>query len=671
MKNKNFFLFLFFLTILACSKDDANRKTNSDRLVFDEIHYANLNQEKKENYLDSIMKLLAVRVNDSKTRNEYIAVAAEYYYLSLTKKSYKASHQALELAIASKDTSLIAKSYYYIGDTFENTNRDSSYFYYLKAEKLYEKIKEFEWLGRMKFNKAYVLFYDGNYLECEIEVSKALFYLKNSDKHKLLYSCYTLMGNCLEKLEDYDEALHYHNLALKMLDVLKENQEDKDVINNYNLASVINICNLYDIKGDYEKAIELLEPLLTPEIKQNWPSEYALIQSNLANSKMRKGDFSNVKELLNESHEIVTNLNDKTGLLYVKIHLGEFFLLQKDTVKAYNHLKDAYAISKELGNHHEILKSLSLLSEISDNKIYYKNLYIAVNDSIIKKQRKTRDKYARIEYETSSLEDQNQALVKKNSRIITVSGIVVFMLFILLGTRYIHSKNKELYYIKHQKLADDELADLLNKQQERILLAKEQEKSAIAKELHDNIMNKLYSVRMNLGFFNNKNSDDDVVKRKNYIYNLQEIEAEIRELSHNLNRNTLLDSNDFTDLIKTLVEDCNALGLTRFSFNCTDESSWNLITNVNKINIYRILQETLFNVYKHAEANICEVTLTTSDSNLLLLQVKDDGIGFSKNKKSDGIGLQNINDRVSLIKGTLKLDSKPGLGTTLRVFFAK
>jgi hypothetical protein len=158
LKNKNFFLFLFFLTILACSKDDVNRKTNSDRLVFDEIHYANLNQEKKENYLDSIMKLLAVRVNDSKTRNEYIAIAAEYYYLSLTKKSYKASHQALELAIASKDTSLIAKSYYYIGDTFENTNRDSSYFYYLKAEKLYEKIKEFEWFGRMKFNKAYVLF---------------------------------------------------------------------------------------------------------------------------------------------------------------------------------------------------------------------------------------------------------------------------------------------------------------------------------------------------------------------------------------------------------------------------------------------------------------------------------------------------------------------------------
>jgi signal transduction histidine kinase len=671
LKSKILIFISAFFLILSCKKSDPHRKNNSDQVVFDNNYYQNLSNDKKENYLDSVMHYLSIRVNNSKTRNEYLTVAAEYYYLSLNKKSYKSSYKALNLAVASKDTSIIAKSYYYIGDSFENTNRDSSYFYYLKAEKLYEKIKEYEWFGRMKFNKAYLLFYDGNYLECEIEVSKALFYLKNTDKHKLLYSCYNLMGNCLEKLEDYDEALYYHNLAFKVLDVLKENGEDKDVINNYNLASVINICNLYDTKGEYDKSIALLEPLLTSEIKQNWPNEYALIQSNLAYSKMKKGDLTNVKELLNESLEIVNKLNDKTGIVYIKIHLGEFYLLKNDTSTANEYLKDAYESSKSIGNHHELLKSLSILSEISDKRLYYKNLYINVNDSIIKQQRKTRDKYARIEFETSSLEQQNDALVKKNYRNLMISGIIVFALFLLLVTRYIHSKNKELYYIKHQKLADDELADLLNEQQERILLAKEQEKSAIAKELHDGIMNKLYSVRMNLGFFNDKNTDDDVEKRKKYIYNLQEIETEIRSLSHDLNRNTLLDSNDFTDLIKTLVDDCNALGMTRFKFNCTDIESWNSITNVNKINIYRIIQESLFNVHKHAEANLCEVTLAIDGSDKLLLIIKDDGKGFVSNKKSNGIGLQNIHERVSLMKGKIIVNSLPDLGTTLKIFITR
>lgn len=668
MKIKSFIFFSVLLVLAGCRKNNSYRESDSNQFFFDEVHYANINYGEKENYLDSITKLLSLKANNSKTRNEYITVAAEYYYLSLNEKSYKASYKSLNLAIAAKDTSLIAKSYYYIGDSFENTNRDSSYFYYLKAEKLYEKLKDFEWVGRMKFNKAHVLFYNGNYLECEIEVSKALFYLRNTNKYKLLYSCYTLMGNCLEKLEDYDESLRYHNLALKILDVLKGNNEDKDVVNNYNIASVINICNLYDIKGDYEKSIELLQPLLTSEVKRNWPKEYALIKSNLAYSKMKKRDFTNVEDLLTESLKISDSLDDKTGMIYTKIYLGEFFLLKQDTSTAYKYLQEAYKISREFGNHHELLKSLSILSGISKKNLYYKDLYIAVNDSIIKQQRKTRDKYARIEYETYALEDQNEALVKKNSRILTISGIVVVGLFLLLIIRYVHSKNKELYYLKHQKLADDEITDLLNKQQERIMLAKEQEKSVIAKELHDNIMNRLYSVRMNLGFFNNKNSEDVVEKRKSYIFNLQEIENEIRTLSHDLKRNTLLDSNDFTDLIKTLVEDCNALGLTRFSFNCTDKDTWNSITNVNKINIYRILQEALFNVHKHAEANLCEVILTTGESNLFLIQVKDDGKGFRIKKKSKGIGLSNINERVALIKGTLKIESSPDLGTTLYLF---
>lgn len=253
--------------------------------------------------------------------------------MSLFKPSYSHSNIALKLSEQAKDSISLAKAYYYLGDSYENSKKDSAYYYYLKAEKIYDRNKNKEQIGRMKFNKAYVLFYSGNYIESEIEVSKALAYLKNTTNHRLLYSCYTLLGSCLEKTDDYDEALRYYNLAIKELKILKKENKDTDLVDNYNVASVINICNLYDNQGQFEKSIQLLEPLLTKEIRQKWPYNYSLIQSNLAFSKIKKGSLDGVEGLLKESLAIADSLNEKIGSIYAKIHFGEYFLPKKISKK--------------------------------------------------------------------------------------------------------------------------------------------------------------------------------------------------------------------------------------------------------------------------------------------------------------------------------------------------
>lgn len=328
-------------------------------------------------------------------------------------------------------------------------------------------------------------------------------------------------------------------------------------------------------------------------------------------------------------------------------------------------------MSKESGSYNELLKSLELLSEMSvQNNVYYKNLYISVSDSITKQQRLTRNKYARIEYETSKLEDENEKLQKRNKDLFIFFSCLVALMLILLITRYVLSKNKELRYLKYQKLANDELYDLLTQQQERINLAKEQEKSFIAKELHDNIMNRLYSVRMNLGFLNNKDTEEALNKRKEYIQGLQDIENEIRELSHDLKRNTLSSNNNFVDLIKSLTDDSNALGLTNFTFQCDDAPIWNQISNIKKVNIYRIIQESFLNVHKHAEADHCCLTLIFSSSDGFSIIIKDDGKGFDTNLHFTGIGMQNIQERISVLSGKLSIDSSEGEGTRICITFS-
>jgi signal transduction histidine kinase len=85
-----------------------------------------------------------------------------------------------------------------------------------------------------------------------------------------------------------------------------------------------------------------------------------------------------------------------------------------------------------------------------------------------------------------------------------------------------------------------------------------------------------------------------------------------------------------------------------------------------KINIYRILQELLQNVSKYAQAQNCHVTIAELN-NYLVIEIKDDGIGFNINSVSKGIGLKNIKERAKSIDSEIEIKSNTNEGTTVIV----
>jgi len=91
-----------------------------------------------------------------------------------------------------------------------------------------------------------------------------------------------------------------------------------------------------------------------------------------------------------------------------------------------------------------------------------------------------------------------------------------------------------------------------------------------------------------------------------------------------------------------------------------------LISNIEKINLYRIVQEGLQNCNKYAEADIIKVEFK-SKNNILILTIEDDGIGFNTNKTKNGIGLYNIEYRAKECKGTVTIKSAKGEGTVLTI----
>jgi len=652
-----FFLFVAF-SFFSCKKNET--------ILFDKIHINELSESKKEHYLDSIVVLLKNRKNDSVTRNLYLDIASEYYYLNSLKKSLAASFKVLHLSTQVNDTIRMAKASYFVGDCYENSKKDSAYFYYLKAEKIYYAVNDYNNVARMLFNKAHVLFYDANYIECEIEVSKALQYLKGSGNHKLLYSCYTLMGNCLEKSANYNEALRYHNLALTEIKSMKI----KDDINNYNVISIINICNLYDLQGQYSKSIKELQGLVSEDLKKKWPKLYANVLSNLAYSKMKNGDYKNVESMFLESLKIVDSIGIESDVLYKKIYIGEYFLTQKDTLKSIKSLKEANQLANKIKNFNEVLTSLKLLSKLDKkNRLFYTNKYIRVSDSINASQKNTHNKYARIEYETSRIEDENKVLTKRNFYILIFSFGLILLLVVIFVLRYLEYKNKELQFLKKHQKANEEIYQLLTEQHEKIDVAKENEKARIAKELHDGVMNKIYGVRMNLGFFNSKTDAAIIEKRKVYIHELQNIENEIRTISHDLSRGSFFDGNDFDVLLLSLIENQRDISGTQFKYINDETFEWSTVQNIYKINLYRIIQEAILNINKYANAENCEVKIQCEENNLLKLTITDDGNGFDIKNKRNGIGLNNMRERANSLKGQFNIESKIGEGTKIEVTF--
>jgi signal transduction histidine kinase len=359
--------------------------------------------------------------------------------------------------------------------------------------------------------------------------------------------------------------------------------------------------------------------------------------------------------------------NDELGYLYIVVDFGEYHIATNDTLKARELFNEALLLSKKLNNGKEILKSLDFLS-IADksNTSNYKTEYIRINDSIIKKQRENREKFARIEYETDKVVEENKILSNKNILLLlgfTIS-IVIFLIVIVIREKI--SRKKELYLIQQKKRADEELFHLTKEFQSGLLEAKIEEQNRISKELHDGILNQIYGIRMILGSLNNKDDEETQKKRFSYIKELQKLESDIRTLSHELNTDFSMSIGEFPFLIEQLINKNNEIGNTNFSYTIKSSIDWLQYSSIVKINLYRIIQELLLNVNKYAEAKNCTLEIYELNQQLVIL-VKDDGKGFHFTTETSGIGLKNCKERANAINAQIDIQSNINAGTVITI----
>ena len=200
---------------------------------------------------------------------------------------------------------------------------------------------------------------------------------------------------------------------------------------------------------------------------------------------------------------------------------------------------------------------------------------------------------------------------------------------------------------------------------EAIITAQELERSFLGEELHDNInqilaTSKLY---MDVSITTDEKRMDLMTSSRDYLINAME---EIRKLSKSLQPPSL-GSVSLKDAINEMIESIKQINQLEFisEWENVDED---LLSEKIKLTVFRIVQEQLNNISKHAKASVVSIGLKQL-GNMLELTVKDDGAGFDINAKRKGIGFKNITNRTSIFNGEVTINSQPGKGCELIVTF--
>ncbi|GFD78682.1 tetratricopeptide repeat protein [Tenacibaculum sp. Mcav3-52] len=541
-----------------------------------------------------------------------------------------------------KDSILLAKYYHFkaLQNKLTYTN-DSSFYYYHLSKDISKKINDSLAVGRRLLSLAILQREAKDYRGGEISLIEALQYLEPIQTSIYLERVYTNLGLISEELDQKDDAIQYYAKTLNINKRTKDKRSYTFTNNNLGL--------LYQKRNNHKKAISYFNKGLSQDsIKEKYPTQYALLLENLAASNFLLGKKENVLRQYNKVLRIREREKDFTELSTTHINLADYYKNLNQTKKALFHSNEALQYAKQTHNNKrwlEALKNLSDLTSGEQSKQYLKE-YIALNDSLFQNERRLKNQFAKIRYETDKKEKENTVLKteneKKQAEILqhkqqkTIGWLLFVLSLLLFGVGVL------FYFNRKRKL-------LYQAQLERIQ-AREHERKQIAKSLHDEVAGDLRLLHRKL-------------EKSNLLEEAQKLDAvkeNVRNLSHQLS-SVSFDKVPFKDQIINLVSDYFELDFKIKVYGIRDYD-WTTLDNSIKRLLYLSTRESIQNCKKHAKASKITINFSVRKK-YVHLGIIDNGIGFNTTVNKKGIGLQNLQERIEELNGKLTISSEVGKGT--------
>lgn len=668
---KIFFIATIFSVFFGCSK---KKQTYSNKIANDSLSYYiklseddNLSEEDKIVFINKAFNIYSNVKNTSANRDSLYSIVYKYYTLKVWDEFDKSSLFLLKRSLESKDSINLPKVYRYRAAYFKNTKSyDSSFYYYLKAEKIYSKLKDDLNYANILYNKGIVQYSISDYFGAELSLSKAYYFLKDSNEKNKLYGTLNQLGLVYSELKDYDKSIDNFKKALATV-----NENKLQNVEHQKEVCLSNLGLVYLKKKDYKKAIFYFQQsLLDKELKNHTPDLYSNIIDNLGYSKFHLSDKKNLPDLFYEALKIRDSLNSSSVIISC-IHLSEYYNKINNLDLAVKYSNKALSLAKKYKSPYDYLFVLQQASIVdAKNASKYSKDYIRISDSLQIIERNSSDRFARIQLETDELRQENFNLLEKNRNILSYFFGTVFFIGVLFLMKNQRSRARLLALKQAQQQANEEIYRLIISHQNQLELGKDLEKKRLSKELHDGVLGRLFGLRLSLDGLNSFDDEQAKKERLEYLNELQLIEQDLREISHELSRETSLLINNFVAIINSLIEQQAKVNNANIKVIIGENIDWDKISNIIKINLYRILQEALQNINKHAGAKNVLVHFRKDTEENLLFNIEDDGKGFDTNiKKNKGIGTKNMVSRVHQCNGSIDIKSEIGKGSKIIIIF--
>lgn len=239
------------------------------------------------------------------------------------------------------------------------------------------------------------------------------------------------------------------------------------------------------------------------------------------------------------------------------------------------------------------------------------------------------------------------------------------------GGNVIHLISTVIDVTERKKLEQKLLQEKITQQKlltQATIDGQEKERKEIGKELHDNIGQQLTTTKLYLDLARSSATGETMEMVTLALKSVSDVINEIRSISHSLVPQTLGDLG-LVESIAELIDSIGVVQLMNIGFEHRNFVEDGIPEN-QKLMFYRIIQEQLNNVVKHANAGNVSISLQTKND-FITLVIKDDGDGFDLEQMRKGLGLTNIKNRAELFGGTVNIIAAPGKGCTLKVMVPK
>ena len=513
-------------------------------------------------------------------------------------------------------------------------------------------------------------------LAMKILVNEAINLAKKSEEKEVIGALYKAVAIIFMNNDDREKAKYYFGEAQKILETTTKKSATliETKVETY-ILNAENLIVLKDFKNG-KKALDKAYTILKKYPKSNIYNTYYFAEGiyfskqnldKIALLSYEKGikscefyqDKASLNRLLFEKYESLFKLkkyNDAKDILENLVKNGQFVVDKK------NYSLELSKTYKKLGN--------------SDKALEYAEKYIVLNDSL--NDSKFKNEIVALEAKFNKTENdkkinqllaqkEKSELVAKNNRLnLILLGLAVAFLLISILFIMNYYKNQKKINIQNEQNLKQEFASLESKQKlavsNALLEGEEIERKRLARDLHDGLGSMLSGLKIHINKLSDGNSKNiNVEKIENQLDNSIK---ELRQIAQNLMPESLLKLGlevALRDLCIKLSDDKTAIEFQYYRNSIQ-------ISESKQIIIYRIIQELLNNVFKHANATEILVSCNQNE-NIMYLTIEDNGKGFdSKNTNFfEGMGLKNIKNRIEFVKGNLEINSIIDKGTVFNI----